>query len=138
MTKSKANSLADTKKKTVTLYEKLLKNPHTSICEIQDISTFSNGDSITVVEESLLKWHSLKQIWRKQGNEFREREVGLLAFQVLQALRHLHDMGVVHGRINLGNILCNKRDLRSLNDLQFKIGNFEGARLLSKDIQKRD
>ena len=72
--------MAELKKRTVHLFEKIKNQPHDNLCKVEKISTFSTENSITVAEESMEKWFSLKQIWRKQGNEFREREVGYLAF----------------------------------------------------------
>ena len=52
--------MADTKKRTVNLFEKLKNQPHENLCKVERISTFSDGNSITVAEESMEKWFSLK------------------------------------------------------------------------------
>ena len=59
ITNNKKNPKADTKKRTVNLFEKLKNAPHANICTVEKISTFADGNTVTVAEESMEKWFSL-------------------------------------------------------------------------------
>ena len=106
-TYGKEHPTAPTKLEALNLFEKLKKSRHEGVVAVQEISTFVPGNVLTVVEEDLTKWYSLKTIWNMHGSNFSERAVGYLAYQLLQVMKHIHSLNIVHGSINLDNILCN-------------------------------
>ena len=52
-----------------------------------------------------------------------------MAFSILKALEEIHKQKIVHGAINLDNVVCSSKNIENPN-CQFKLINFENARML--------
>ena len=97
---------------------------------VNKISTFGSKNSITVVEEDTnTNWYSLKTILSRQVDPFSEEVVCSLACQLLNSIKHIHDLGIVHGAIYLENVMSNRPILDS-SACKFKLVNFDNARIL--------
>lgn len=97
--------------KTFEVFDILRKQPDQSVVLVKQISTFSGANNLQIVEEAAVEpnWHTLRSIVNRQkqnGGSFSERAVGNLAFQLLHALKHINSLNLVHGSINMDNIMC--------------------------------
>ena len=82
---------------------------------------------LTVAEEDYTtNWFTLRKIVNQQNKKFSEKALGNLALQLLVTIEHIHNHSIVHGSINLDNVVYNSQ--KSM--VQYKLVNFENARHL--------
>lgn len=76
-----------------------LDSPHI----VQLFDCFEDDDHIYMVMELCEKGNMYRYL--KKVGQFSEHDAGVITYQLLLALKHLHDRGVVHRDIKLSNIL---------------------------------
>ena len=63
-TRSKQHADAETKVRTVDLFEKLMLEPHPGVVQVKHLSIAWGENIVTVVEEDTsVNWHPLKKLW---------------------------------------------------------------------------
>ena len=101
--------------------------------KVESMSTFAAKNVLTIIEEAAIvdsstNWFTLRGILKK-NESISERAVGALASQLLSALEHIHSLNIVHGGINLDNIICSTRNIERRN-AEFKLIHFDNSRVV--------